>query len=218
LRKDEKGISPIVGAILVVAMTIMLAVAAWSYLGNLAATPSSKVYQVVAKATENNTGWITVTYLGGPDHNTVDYLTVSVSVGDKMYEIKVMSENESYHSYFKPYITSKYNSGWYGGVDFDGDNTADEDDAYGYVIVPLDSDHFDGTPFSSSNTRKVTYDDYKNFRVVPSTGIGYTGNNNDVKIGATVGIQGTPGASNNHVIVTAVFTDGTTQTILDTWT
>ena len=93
MLKDRKGISPIIGVILVVAMTVLLAVIAWTYLGGFTTT-TPKQYLVSAKASENASGWITITYTGGPNHAQVKYLNVSVSVGNEV--ISVWSQNSTH--------------------------------------------------------------------------------------------------------------------------
>lgn len=45
MLKDRKGISPIIGVILVVAMTVLLAVIAWTYMSGMVSSPG-KAYMV----------------------------------------------------------------------------------------------------------------------------------------------------------------------------
>ncbi|WP_457549543.1 archaellin/type IV pilin N-terminal domain-containing protein [Archaeoglobus sp.] len=77
---NRKGISPIVGVILVVAMTVLLAAIAWTYLSGMTSNPG-KVYQVAVKAQRvaNGTSYsdIIVTYIGGPDQSKVTQLCVN---------------------------------------------------------------------------------------------------------------------------------------------
>jgi len=78
IRKDEKGVSPIVGVILVVVMTVMLAIIAWNYLGGLTSTGPGKMYSVAAKAERSSNGeYVTVTYEGGPDARLVKNVIVT---------------------------------------------------------------------------------------------------------------------------------------------
>ena len=67
MLKDKKGISPIVGVILVVAMTVLLAAIAWTYLGGLASSGPSRVYQVGVTVKQIDRDTITITYIGGAD-------------------------------------------------------------------------------------------------------------------------------------------------------
>jgi len=83
---DRRAISPIVGVILVVAMTILLGALAWSYISGLP-TSTPKAYHVGATVSENSTGWITITYSGGPDHSDVSYLNVTVTIGGDVVSI-----------------------------------------------------------------------------------------------------------------------------------
>ncbi len=77
--KDEKGISPIVGVILVVAMTVMLAIIAWNYLGGMAQT-TGKVYNIgvkVQRVPNSTSSDIIATYVGGPDNDKVTELSIT---------------------------------------------------------------------------------------------------------------------------------------------
>ena len=76
LLKSRKGISPIVGVILVVAMTVLLAANAWTNLGGLATSPG-KQYQVGMKV-ERTANGIVITYIGGPDQDKVTSLGILV--------------------------------------------------------------------------------------------------------------------------------------------
>jgi flagellin-like protein len=77
--KDKKGISPIVGVILVVAMTVLLAAIAWTYLSGMS-TPAGKIYKVSLKV-ERNQNNIVVTILGGPDVSKLTRVEVSTDGG-----------------------------------------------------------------------------------------------------------------------------------------
>jgi len=78
---DEKGVSPVIGVILMVAATIVIAAVVMGMLGSFKA-PTSKTYSVSASATENSTHCIVITFEGGPDANLVDYLNVSINGTD----------------------------------------------------------------------------------------------------------------------------------------
>ena len=80
---DEKGVSPVIGVILMVAATIVIAAVVMGMLGGF--NPPRRTYNVIASASENATGWIAVTYQGGPDAAQVDYLNVSID-DDSYYE------------------------------------------------------------------------------------------------------------------------------------
>jgi len=73
---DEKGVSPVIGVILMVAATIVIAAVVMGMLGGFG--PPKKLYAVTASASENATGYIYIVYNGGPDSDMVDYINVSV--------------------------------------------------------------------------------------------------------------------------------------------
>ena len=77
---DEKGVSPVIGVILMVAATIVIAAVVMGMLGGF--SPPRRTYNVIASASENATGWIAVTYQGGPDAALVDYLNASIDNSD----------------------------------------------------------------------------------------------------------------------------------------
>ena len=80
---DEKGVSPVIGVILMVAATIVIAAVVMGMLGGF--SPPKRTYAVTATASEagdldgdGKTPDIEITYLGGPDHTYVDKIDVSV--------------------------------------------------------------------------------------------------------------------------------------------
>jgi len=77
--RSKRGVSPVIGVILMVAATIVIAGVVMAMLGGFG--PPSKTYSVAASAEERYIGGnltITVTYQGGPDHSMVDYITATV--------------------------------------------------------------------------------------------------------------------------------------------
>jgi len=91
-KMDERGVSPVIGVILMVAATIVIAAVVMGMLGGF--SPPRRTYNVIASASENATGWIAVTYQGGPDAAQVDYLNVSID-DDSYYEGNLPSINTS---------------------------------------------------------------------------------------------------------------------------
>ena len=80
---DEKGVSPVIGVILMVAATIVIAAVVMGMLSGFG--PPRRTYTVTATASEaydldgdGNTPDIEITYHGGPDHAYVDSISVSV--------------------------------------------------------------------------------------------------------------------------------------------
>ena len=70
-RRRKKGVSPVIGVILMVAATIVIAAVVLAMLGGF--TAPSRSYVVMATAASNATGTgISVTYQGGPDSDLVD--------------------------------------------------------------------------------------------------------------------------------------------------
>ena len=129
--RRKKGVSPVIGVILMVAATIVIAAVVLAMLGGF--TPPRQNYIVTASASTNSTGTgIFVTYQGGPDSLLVTNVTANVN-----------------------------------GVD-------------------------------------------------AGLGLNNSASSNEVGTSSTFG-GATPGTGNDHVIVTAKFTDTSTQVILDTF-
>ena len=75
--RSKRGVSPVIGVILMVAATIVIAGVVMAMLGGFG--PPKKQYLVTASASENTTGYIYVTYNGGPDSAMVSSLSCSVN-------------------------------------------------------------------------------------------------------------------------------------------
>ena len=65
IRKDKKGVSPVIGVILMVAATIVIAAVVIAMLGGFSAPKSQKL--VMATASQSPAGDVAITYSGGPD-------------------------------------------------------------------------------------------------------------------------------------------------------
>jgi len=86
-KMDEKGVSPVIGVILMVAATIVIAAVVMGMLGGFG--PPKKTYMVTASASENATGYICVIYNGGPDAQFVMDLncTISNATGSTIFHL-----------------------------------------------------------------------------------------------------------------------------------
>jgi len=78
LRKDEKAVSPVIGVILMVAITVILAAVIAAFVFGMGGT-LKKTYTVAATASHPETNKITVTYMGGPDTDYVTYFNVTIN-------------------------------------------------------------------------------------------------------------------------------------------
>ena len=67
---DERGVSPVIGVILMVAATIVIAAVVMGMLGGFG--PPKKSATISATATRTPTGNISITYIGGPDQALVN--------------------------------------------------------------------------------------------------------------------------------------------------
>ena len=77
---DERGVSPVIGVILMVAATIVIAAVVMGMLGGFG--PPSKVYSISVTAEERNPGGtptIYITYHGGPDAGSVVSFNITVN-------------------------------------------------------------------------------------------------------------------------------------------
>ena len=78
-KMDEKGVSPVIGVILMVAATIVIAAVVMGMLGGFG--PPSKAYTINVQASrvdadgDGNVDDIRVTYMGGPDAALLDAIS-----------------------------------------------------------------------------------------------------------------------------------------------
>ena len=77
--RSKRGVSPVIGVILMVAATIVIAGVVMGMLGGFG--PPAKTYTVTATASQSADD-IIVTYVGGPDQAEVDDLTFSGTKSD----------------------------------------------------------------------------------------------------------------------------------------
>ncbi|MEM2895054.1 MAG: type IV pilin N-terminal domain-containing protein, partial [Archaeoglobaceae archaeon] len=66
MRMDEKGVSPVIGVILMVAITVILAAVIASFVFGLGGTVK-RTYNVAFSVTTVNQSYVVVTFQGGPD-------------------------------------------------------------------------------------------------------------------------------------------------------
>jgi len=78
IRKEESAVSPVIGVILMVAITVILAAVIGAFVfgmgGNL-----KKTYNVGVTASQTGPENVTFTFQGGPDADLVRYLNTSVA-------------------------------------------------------------------------------------------------------------------------------------------
>ena len=80
IRKDKKGVSPVIGVILMVAATIVIAAVVIAMLGGFTAPGQSYAVSATAEVrSPGGTNTVYVTYMGGPDADQVDSLSAEVT-------------------------------------------------------------------------------------------------------------------------------------------
>ena len=81
-RENEEAVSPVIGVILMVAITVILAAVIAAFVFGMADTVDTKPRSVAATA-QLSGGHIVATYQGGPDHDEVRSVTcLMVEAGD----------------------------------------------------------------------------------------------------------------------------------------
>ena len=78
--KDEEAVSPVIGVILMVAITVILAAVIAAFVFGMGSS-LKKNYVVAATASQITTSSIDITYMGGPDADSLDYMFVQVIPG-----------------------------------------------------------------------------------------------------------------------------------------
>ncbi|MBT0733642.1 type IV pilin N-terminal domain-containing protein [Methanoculleus bourgensis] len=76
-RENEDAVSPVIGVILMVAITVILAAVIAAFVFGMASNVDTQPKSVAATAQVSG-GYIVVTYQGGPDHDEVTTVTCSV--------------------------------------------------------------------------------------------------------------------------------------------
>uniref|UniRef100_A0A7V3ZWH8 Type IV pilin n=1 Tax=candidate division WOR-3 bacterium TaxID=2052148 RepID=A0A7V3ZWH8_UNCW3 len=74
-RMDEKGVSPVIGVILMVAITVILAAVIASFVFGMG-TSVKKTYNVAVTAQQSGSN-IIITVAGGPDVSALSYLNIT---------------------------------------------------------------------------------------------------------------------------------------------
>ena len=78
LTKGEDAVSPVIGVILMVAITVILAAVIGAFVFGMGGSVS-KTYTIGVTAAQTGADTIDVTFQGGPDADVVDYIQVSVN-------------------------------------------------------------------------------------------------------------------------------------------
>ena len=140
---DEKGVSPVIGVILMVAATIVIAAVVMGMLGGF--SPPKRAYSISVTATQEGDD-IIVTYNGGPDQALVNKLIFS---GTMSNGTKITWDSN------QPGVRS---SGW------DGNSTVTSPAVGEYVIATgggtTGRDHIVVTAEFTDGTKQVVLDTY----------------------------------------------------------
>ena len=78
--KDEEAVSPVIGVILMVAITVILAAVIAAFVFGMGSS-LKKNYLVAATVSQVTTEKIDITYNGGPDTDSLDYIKVRLISG-----------------------------------------------------------------------------------------------------------------------------------------
>ena len=80
MRKNEDAVSPVVGVILMVAITVVLAAIIAAFVFGMGSS-IKKTYMVAATATQTNATNIRIVYQGGPDNDSMSALACNMGPG-----------------------------------------------------------------------------------------------------------------------------------------
>ena len=90
-QKDD-AVSPVIGVILMVAITVILAAVIAAFVFNMAGNVNSS-YIVVTTASQVTETDIDITYQGGPDNDLLDWINISVN---NKFEHQELNPNVGY--------------------------------------------------------------------------------------------------------------------------
>ena len=82
IRKEESAVSPVIGVILMVAITVILAAVIGAFVFGMGGS-LKKTYNVGVTATQVNANNVTFTFQGGPDADLVTFLNSTVGGGNQ---------------------------------------------------------------------------------------------------------------------------------------
>ena len=118
-KMDEKGVSPVIGVILMVAATIVIAAVVLGMLGGF--NPPKKTYSVAVTASKTPQGKVTLTFIGGPDADLVasfsgNITDISGSTSEPIDELgnfvgATMTSNETYAQGAHVVVRAKFKDG-----------------------------------------------------------------------------------------------------------
>ncbi|MEM1672252.1 MAG: type IV pilin N-terminal domain-containing protein [Archaeoglobaceae archaeon] len=77
MKMDEKGVSPVIGVILMVAITVILAAVIASFVFGMGSTVK-RTYNVAFTATKVSANEVAITFMGGPDVNYIQQCNSSI--------------------------------------------------------------------------------------------------------------------------------------------
>jgi len=87
-RENEDAVSPVIGVILMVAITVILAAVIAAFVFGMAGSVDTKNKAVAATASAHvdaaDVKWVSITYQGGPDAQLVDAVNFSINASAPM--------------------------------------------------------------------------------------------------------------------------------------
>jgi len=75
---NERGVSPVIGVILMVAITVILSAVIAAFVFSTAGNINQN-YLIAATAGQVTSNGIDVTYQGGPNHDSIDWINISIN-------------------------------------------------------------------------------------------------------------------------------------------
>jgi flagellin-like protein len=97
-RENEDAVSPVIGVILMVAITVILAAVIAAFVFGMASGVDTQSKNVAATA-QLSGDYVVVTYMGGSDHDTVYSVTCSVKDAGAGEELSVGDDEGDDDSY-----------------------------------------------------------------------------------------------------------------------
>ncbi len=183
MLRNKKGISPIVGVILVVAMTVLLAAIAWTYMSGMVSNPG-KTYIVQPVVTKENPDRVVVRFEGKDvsEIYKVDFSGSTNGTGGKLVWILYNNSKLIWHDRDNNVSTTLDYSKLYIAIKNATNTTAF---TFGETTIPGPTTTDNGKTIKTTET------------LIPSFKF--------------IGKIATPEAQSNTIMITITFKDGTTQ-------
>jgi len=151
-KKEENAVSPVIGVILMVAITVILAAVIGAFVFGMGGSVS-RTYTVGLTAAQTGADTVDVTFQGGPDADVVEH--INVSVNNKMFGRSLVTDTKAVDG-----VTTVPTFGTVGGARVAVGTTITLDDTVPGTYITAERDHLIATATFLDGSQQVILDTY----------------------------------------------------------